>query len=65
MIQITITITDAGEFRVEGPLENPMQMHGMLAMAVNSVNEYHATKAQAQRAPRVQLAPGGLMGIKS
>ncbi len=64
MIQITITITDEGQFKVEGPIDNPMQMHGMLGMAANAINEYHARKAAAS-ATRVQLAPAGIMGLKS
>jgi hypothetical protein len=64
LIQVAITITDAGEFKVEGPLENPIQMHGMLAMATQAVHEFHAAKTKMPQ-PRVQLAPGSLMGIKS
>lgn len=61
MVQLIITITDDGQFKVEGPIHNPLQCHGMMGMAAHVVNSL-ATKQAEQR---VQLAPAGILGIQS
>jgi len=65
MVQILITLSDEGQFRVEGPLENTLQMHGMLGMAANVVNEFNAKRIAAQEQPRVELASPGIIRFKA
>lgn len=62
MIQVTITLNDAGQLNVAATTNNIIEIYGLLGMANNAIGESARNKTEAQR---VQLAPAGLMGLKS
>ena len=57
--QFIITLTDAGQITVEGPIEQRMLAFGMLEVAKDVIREL----AQKSAENKVQLAPPGLVEV--
>jgi hypothetical protein len=55
--EFKVSLTDAGQIQVEGPIEQRMLAYGMFSVAMDVVRE------TSQQTNKVQLAPAGLANL--
>jgi hypothetical protein len=53
MVELKITVDDAGNINVNGPIANKMLCYGMLEMAKDAIKKF-----SEKQSPIVQVAPG-------
>lgn len=50
-IQLVITIEDNGAVNVQGPIKDKLRAYGMLEVAKDAINEFHAQQAARVTVP--------------
>jgi hypothetical protein len=57
MVELKITVDDAGKISVNGPISNRMLCYGMLEMARDAINKF----VDQNQSPIVQVPPGTIV----